>query len=200
MSTAAEVAPLPPADLHKRTPTTIKLAVGDVVHRFYTGIYDPIYYDRGRDGRLNAPDDSYGVLYVSRGPEGAFAEAFLRRPGLTQIPADLLAAKAYARLRVLRPITLVKLSGTGLAKVGATAQVVHGGKPYDNPQAWSGKLFDHPGGFDGIAYNARHDDEALCYGLFERGTPAVEELDRQDDLDQNWFWELAEPYGVGMPP
>ena len=38
------------------------LAKGQVLHRFFTFAYDPIHYDRGRDGRLNAPDDSYGVL------------------------------------------------------------------------------------------------------------------------------------------
>jgi hypothetical protein len=84
-----------------------------------------------------------------------------------------------------RPLKLtVRLpadDGTGLAREAAAMGLTPNGwaavlirhrlrgKPYDNPQAWSGKLFDHPGGFDGIAYNARHDDEALCYGLFERG-------------------------------
>lgn len=197
---AIEAAPLPPADLSARAPAETLLATGDLLHRFYTTAFDPIYYDRGRDGRLNAPDDRYGVLYAARALQGAFAEAFLRRPGLTQIPADLLGKKAYVRLRVLRPLKLVRLAGPGLARVAATAQVVHGGKPYDTPQAWSGQLFDHPNGYDGIAYNARHDDEALCYALFDRGPSAVDEVHREEDLDQNWFWELAEPYGVGMPP
>ena len=68
-------------------------------------------------------------------PSGAFAETFLRQPGRRFIPDDLLAAKAYAQLRATRPLRLVKLSGPGLAKLGATAQVTHGGLPYDVPQA-----------------------------------------------------------------
>jgi len=33
-----------------------------------------------------------------------------------------------------------KLAGPGLAILGATAEVVHGGLPYDDPQAWSKAL------------------------------------------------------------
>jgi hypothetical protein len=195
-----EAAPWPPAELGARKPLEVTLETGEVLHRFYTAAFDPIYFDRGREGRLNAPDDAYGVLYVAKAPQGAFAETFLRTPGLTQLPTDLLARKAYAKLKVLRPLRLVRLAGPGLARLGATAQVVHGGKPYDTPQAWSGALHAHPGAYDGIAYNARHDDEALCYAIFERAADGLQEVHRETDLDQDWVWDLAEPYGVGLPP
>ena len=195
-----EPSPLPPADLAKRKPLEVELRTDEIVHRFFTAAYDSIYFDRGRDGRLNAPDDSYGVLYVAKAARGAFAETFLRIPGLTQLPTDLLAKKAYVTLKVVRPLKLVRMAGPGLTRLGATAQVVHGGKPYDNPQAWSAALYRHPGNYDGIAYNARHDDEALCYALFERAAGAVSEVTRVIDLDQDWFWDIAEPYGVGLAP
>ncbi len=140
------------------------------------------------------------MLYAAKAAHGAFAETFLRNPGLTQLPTDLLARKAYVTLEILRPLKLVKMAGQGLARIGATAQVVHGGKPYDSPQAWSGALHRHPGQYDGIAYNARHDDEALCYAIFERAAGAVREAARETDLDQDWFWDIAEPYGVGLAP
>jgi RES domain len=149
---------------------------------------------------LNAPGDSYGVLYAAKAPQGAFAETFLRNPGLTQLPTDLLVTKAYVTLQVLRPLKLVRMTGPGLARIGATTQVVHGGKPYDIPQEWSGALHQHPGGYDGIAYNARHDDEALCYAIFDRAAGAIREASRETDLDQDWFWDIAEPYGVGLAP
>ena len=78
--------------------------------------------------------------------------------------------------------------------------MVHGGKPYDCPQACSAALHRHPQEYDGIAYNARHDDEALCYALFERAARALREAARKTDLDQDWFWDIAEPYGVGLAP
>jgi hypothetical protein len=197
---AREPAPLPPADLATRTPLLTYLARGELVHRFFTARFDPVFFDRGRDGRLNAPDGEYGVLYTAQTEAGAFAETFLRTPGRRLIPADRLAEKAYVRLRVLRRLTLIRLSGPGLARLGATAEVVHGGWPYDTPQAWSRGLKAHPIGADGIAYTARHDDEAVCYALFGDAPVPVAETDRVIDLDQDWFWRLAEPYGVGRAP
>ncbi|WP_254073074.1 RES domain-containing protein [Acidisphaera sp. S103] len=135
MKPPPEAAPGPPGDLTTRIPLELTVAAGEVLHRFYTAALDPIYFDRGRDGRLNAPDGTYGVLYTAQAAQGAFAETFLRTPGLTQIPSDLLAKKAYTTLEVLRPLRFVRMAGPGLARLGATAQVVHGGKPYDVPQA-----------------------------------------------------------------
>ena len=43
-------------------------------------------------------------------------------------------------------------------------------------------------------------DEALCYAIFEQIAPAVRESSREVNLDQDWFWETAEVYGVGMAP
>jgi hypothetical protein len=195
-----EPLPLPPADLPFRTPHLVLLAKDEVLHRFYTAQFAPIFFDRSLDGRLNAPDGGYGVLYAAKAEAGAFAETFMREPGRTLIPTDFLALKAYVRLRVLRQLTLIKFSGPGLGRLGATAAVVHGGKPYDASQAWSKALKAHPIGADGIAYTARHDDEALCYALFDGGPDPVVEVDRVIDLDQDWFWRVAEPYGVGIAP
>jgi hypothetical protein len=110
------------------------------------------------------------------------------------------SAKAYVRLRVTRRLTLIKFSGPGLGRLGATAEVVHSGRPYDTAQAWSQALKAHRVGADGIAYTARHDDEAVCYALFDGRATFVEEISRQTDLDQDWFWQIAEPYGVGIAP
>jgi hypothetical protein len=195
-----EAAPLPPTDLATRDPHLIQLSTGDVLHRFFTVGFEPVFFDRGSGGRLNAPDGSYGVLYTAQTVAGAFAETFLRVPGRTLIPMDRLAQKAYVRLRVVRRLTLIKFSGPGLARLGATAEVVHGGRPYHTPQAWSKALKAHKIGADGIAYTARHDDEALCYALFDSEPGPVVEIDQETKLDRDWFWQLAEPYGVGLAP
>lgn len=195
---AREPQPEPPADLPSRVPHLVHLPAGAVLHRFFTARFDPVFFDRSLDGRLNAPDGSYGVLYAAETPAGAFAETFMRAPGRTLIPPDLLAAKAYVQLRVVRPLTLVKFSGPGLGRLGATADVVHGGKPYGTPQAWSRALRSHPVRADGISYTARHDDEAACCALFDAALLLVEELKRDANLDADWFWQLADPYGVGL--
>jgi len=128
-------APRPPANLAKREPLLAHLAAGAFVHRFHGARRQPVFFDHGVESRLNAPNSEYGVLYVAESLAGALAESFLREPGRTLLTADFIASKAYARLRVLRPLTLIKLSGPGLARLGATAEVTHGGLPYDVPQA-----------------------------------------------------------------
>jgi hypothetical protein len=157
---------------------------------------------RPRKNRGIPPPATFDIdtLPGSSKTSGAFAETFLRTPGRTLIDADLLRRKAYARLGLHSDLTLIKLAGPGLAILGATAEVVHGGLPYDLPQAWSKALFEHPVGAHGIAYYARHDDEALCYAIFDRARSAVKEVERQTDLDQSWFWKLAQRYKVGMAP
>jgi hypothetical protein len=193
-------APLPPSDLSSRRPEILTLPNDVVVERIFAAAFDPIHFDRGRNGRLNAPDGAYGVLYVAQQLRGAFAETFLREPSRTLLPLDLIRRKARVRLRLSRRLTLIDLRGYGLARVGATAEIVHGGLPYDAPQAWSKALHDHPLAPDGIAYTARHDDGALCYALFDRSADSLTEFARERDLDQDWFWELAEKYGVGLAP
>ncbi|RUV90115.1 RES domain-containing protein [Mesorhizobium sp. M1A.F.Ca.IN.022.07.1.1] len=192
--------PLPPANLDKRLPKLVKLPAGQEIHRFYTARWEPIFFDTSTDGRFNAPDATYGVLYAAKKINGAFAESFLRTPGRTLIDPDLLRRKAYVRLVIKRDLKLIRLAGPSLARLGATAEVAHGGLPYDVPQAWSIALARHPVGADGIAYHARHDDAELCYALFERSADAIAEVDREVDLDQDWFWRMAERYGVGLAP
>jgi hypothetical protein len=116
------------------------------------------------------------------------------------LASDTVAKKAYVRLVTTRQLRFIRLAGPGLARVGATAEIVHGGPPYAVSQAWSSALRHHRINADGIAYHARHDDEALCYAIFERAADAVREVRREIDLDVNWFWELAEIYGVGLAP
>ncbi|WP_268931763.1 RES domain-containing protein [Mesorhizobium muleiense] len=95
---------------------------------------------------------------------------------------------------------MIRLAGPGLARLGATAEVAHSGLPYDVPQVWSTALSGHPIGADGIAYHARHDDAEVCYALFERSADAIAEAAREIDLDQDWFWRVAERYRVGLAP
>jgi hypothetical protein len=193
-------APLPPPDLASRNPDLVTLPVGAIMHRFYSAGYEPIFFDPGLAGRLNAPDASYGVLYCAEETSGAFAETFLRTPGRRLIDPDFLRRKAYVRLQARTELRLIKLAGPGLAILGATAEVVHGGLPYDVPQDWSKALFRHPVNTDGIAYYARHDDEALCYAIFDRARAFITEAGRETSLDQDWFWQLALRYRVGMAP
>jgi hypothetical protein len=192
--------PLPPPNLHTRTPRLLTVTAGTVMHRFFNIGREPIYFDPGQGGRLNAPDGAYSVLYTAGSPNGAFAETFLRQPGRQQIPSDLLARKAYVMITATRDLTFIRLAGTGLAPLGATAEVTHGGLPYSAAQTWSQALHGHPCMADGIAYSARHDDSELCYAIFDRAQSGIVEAERRINLDEGWFWEILDAYGVGLSP
>jgi hypothetical protein len=194
------LAPLPPADLVRRRPVFENLRANTVLHRFFTAAFPPIHFDRSDSGRFNDPAGKYGVLYAARSLRGAFAETFLREPGRTLLAPDFIAKKGYVRLVATRPLRLIRFAGPGLARIGATAEVAHSGPPYDIPQAWSAELHTHSANADGIAYHARHDDEALCFAIFDRASTAIREQDRDLDVDSDWFWEVAEVYGVGLAP
>ncbi len=165
--------PWPPLDIDKRKPGVTLVAKGARFYRFYWRRHEPIFFDRSHEGRLNAPDASYGVLYAARRRAGAFAETFLRQPGRTLLPFDLVASKAPVHLAASRNLRLAVLHGPGLAKLGATAEVTSGGLPYKLPKAWSAALHAHPSTFDGIAYRARHDNDEICYALFDRSAPVI---------------------------
>ena len=189
--------PTPPADLDRRTPVHLRLLPGERLHRFYPKGRDPIYFDRGLGGRLNAPDGSYGVLYTARTAAGALAETFMRTPGRLSIDPALMAVKAYAQLEVLAPLIVIDFDGPGLPILGATAEVVHGPPPYALPQCWSKALKTHRLHPDGIAYTARHDPDEECFALFD-GAPVRVALEIEE-LDDTWFWGLADHYRIGRP-
>jgi RES domain len=197
--------PGPPADLARRRPRLRTLPAGTRLHRFHTKERDgrrlaPAYFDRGLGGRLNAPDGSYGVLYVALSAAGAFAETFLRTPGRTLLDPELVAAKAYAELALTRDLAALELHGPGAAAIGATAELTHGPPPYGLPQSWSHALHGHPCAADALAYRARHNDDEVCLAVFERAAAALSVVGGATDLDADWFYELAEEHGVGLPP
>jgi len=191
-------APSPPQNLSARSPVVFDLAPDDQLFRFYRQRFAPVYFDRSKSGRLNAPNGEFGVLYAAVTRAGAFAETFLRRAGATLIAADFIAARGLATLRILQPLKLAQMFGNGLAKIGATAEVTHSSAPYDVPQDWALQLHAHPGSFDGIAYRARHNDSEICVALFDRAEAKFVEVERQTDLDHDWFYDLADVHGVGV--
>jgi len=46
----------------------------------------------------------------------------------------------------------------------------------------------------------RHDDREPCYAIFARARRAIEESGRNPSLNEDWFWEIAEAYGMGLAP
>jgi hypothetical protein len=190
---------LPPTDINRRSPRVTTIQNRTTFYRFYSRGREPIYFDRSKNGQLNSPDASFGVLYAAKQMPGAFAETFLREPGRTLLAGDFIAKKGMVRLRSTRVLQVANLHGPGLAILGATAQITSSAQPYDLSHVWAAALHNHPGAFDGIAYHARHDDDEVCYAFFDRSAPAITEVDRDDMLlEADWFYGLLKHYSVGL--
>lgn len=193
-------APEPPPDLHRRKLVIEELPAGIQIHRFHTTIYPATFFDTTQGSRFNSPDGSYGVMYAALDRCGAFSETFLRQIGSTAISETFVHSKACATYTLTRAIRAVRLRGYGLAPIGATASVCScPGPPYTLPQAWSAALYNHPEKPDAILYGSRHDDEALCLAIFDRARDALDfPVSVTNLLDQTWFCELMDRYGVGL--
>ena len=118
-------------------------------------------------GRFDDPSGSYGVLYLGLDPECAFIETFGQELGRTVIDPQDLGVRTLSIVSSSRAVTLVDVTGAGLAQIGADARLFSG--EHRVSQLWSRAFFDHPSQPDGILYPARHDPSRRAIALFERG-------------------------------
>jgi hypothetical protein len=193
--------PLPPADLHRRALPLVEH--GGPWARIHLGRYDPVHFGRAARNRFDAPDGSFGVLYLACDPYCAFIECFGRPTGNRLVAVEQLRQYHLAEFRPPRPLMLVDVTGEGLARIGADASLCSG--PYDVAQAWTAALYHHPEQPEGILYRARHDPSRLCVAAFDRA--GVVELMRACVRD---LGELTSPpllpllgsildrYGIGL--
>lgn len=195
--------PLPPADLAGRTLPVHICPAGTVLFRVHRIGRGAVFFSppagSGPTGRWDAPAGEFGVCYLGEEPFVAFAETLLREPGRKLVESVDASARSMARIRVRRDLRLVSLHGPGLARIGATAAVCTG--PYRISRAWALALHEHHDGVDGIRYRARHDDDGLAIGLFDRAGNALEEIETRGLMAPQAASELAawlDRYGMGL--
>ena len=128
--------------------------------------YGALHFGRSGAGRFDDPERSFGVLYVSEDASGAFIETFGRRVRFHVLVQSELNARALTRIAPSRPLRLVDLSGSGLARIGADARILTG--DHEIAQRWSRAFWHHPSQPDGVYYRARHDPSRPCAALFDR--------------------------------
>jgi hypothetical protein len=131
-----------------------------------------LYFGSSGNNRFDAPNQEYGVLYVSRDVFGAFIETFGHATGSNVVTMAELLRRGLARIEAGRPLRLVDLTGPGLARLSADGRLSTG--DLDIAQRWSLALYNHPDQPDGICYRARHDPSRLAAALFERPDTAFQ--------------------------
>lgn len=175
---------------------------GTVFHRIHNLAYDPLWFGQWPPGalrnRFDDPEGTYGVCYLGRSAEAAFAESFLRRQPARVVSLSHLSICGMARVVSRRALTAVPLSGSALPRLGGTAEV-SATRDYALSQAWSRALWLHPATIDGIIYRSRHDDDQRCLALFDRARDAVSvEQDAPLVQDRDTLARILDRYDLGL--
>jgi len=191
--------PRPPADLKSRS--IILVEFGDSVFRTHSIHRKPIFYGKSRANRFDAPDGSYGVLYVGRDPFCAFIETFARAAGTRIVTTSELEKNALAEIKPNRTLRLIDLTQSGaLTRIGADANLFGGG--HGTAQQWSKALHDCQPDSDGLLYLSRLDPQRHALALFSDRAPSFRELSRQSwyapGSQRRLLAELMDHYGLEL--
>ena len=155
---------------------------------------------RGRQPihRFDDPAGRFRVCYFGTTLEVCFAETFLRNPPVRILALDDLAACSIATVEGVRDLRLVPIHGPGPARLGVTAELASG-NDYAMSQLWSRALWEHSDQPDGILYRSRHDDSALCVGVYHRAKDGLAIVQHHSlAADRQQMARLLKRYGVGL--
>jgi hypothetical protein len=165
----------PPADINEREPLIHVAPEGGVRFRSHQTKYSPLFFGASGAQRWDAPDGSYGVLYLALDEYCAFMESIGRGVLRTRFVASgQLRSRALSKIRMKDDLRLIDLvSSGGLTLVGAEGSLTSG-TGYRNSQRCSQALRAHPAKPDGIYYRSRFDPSLLAYALFDQCRLRVE--------------------------
>lgn len=194
--------PLPPGDLAKRTLPIVELRPGAILYRVHAVDRGCLWFGPAPGtppvNRFDDPLGAFRICYLGTSAEACFAETFLRNPPVRILALSDLSRRSLTPVEVVRDLRLVTLHGAGLARLGATAEVVSE-RSYRLARAWSRALWSHPEQLDGIQYRSRHDDDSFCVALFDRAEQAVVAGQAKPLWGNAWtLAALLDRYGVGL--
>ena len=164
------------------------LVPGTPLHRIYRGP-GPAKFTRTRTANrfdpLPDPWASTLVLYAGSTAEVAISESVLRWHDRFTPSAPLIlerskiVGRSLVELRLRRELTLIDLTGFGLARIAALARP---GKPdqlflasqahYGDTQSWGGWLRTQLPSAAGFRWMSRQHNSSVCYVFFDDTAPA----------------------------
>ena len=139
--------------------------------------YEPVFFGKTGLGRFDDPAGEYGVLYAAEDAFGAFVESFGRAPGRNIVSWQKLRSRPLSRIGLAgtgASLRMVDLTGAGLARIGATADLTS--SHYPAAQRWSQALHEHPSEPDGLLYRLKHDPSRTGVAIFERASSLSSEF------------------------
>jgi len=192
--------PPPPPDLHKLSPGTVTLETTVTLWRVYRLAGAPLFFGRTATQRFDDPAGTYGVLYASESPHGAFIESVGWDTGRRAVGWDELGTRGVVLFRPRRKLRVFDLDGPALRQMGADARLIAGGD-HAISRTWSAALHAHPHRVDGLRYRARHDNREFSLALFDRCKANVVAFERRALTAPNTLpllAELLDHYGMGL--
>jgi hypothetical protein len=120
--------------------------------------------------RFDAPKGEFQILYAAETLTGAFVETVLRSHRRVVAPA-FVADRQWTVLETTRPITLARLHGHGLLPHGVDSAIASD-SVYAAAQDLALALFEAFSHLDGMAYRSRHNDDEICYAIYDRVSAA----------------------------
>jgi hypothetical protein len=191
--------PGPPADLADRRIKLVEWT--QLLFRTHGIRRNPLSSGNLGLNRFDAPDGSFGVLYLGRDPFCAFIETFAHAAGTRAVTTTALKSKAITELKPARPILLIDLAESGtLVRIGADSRLF--AAEYNVSQLWAKALHDHPAQAHGLLYPSRLDPMRQSVALFRDRDWKLTELSRQ-----SWYApgaqrirlaEIAEHYSIQL--
>lgn len=144
----------------------VRLAAGTRLFRIHWRGKDPIWFGPAPGAlpgnRFDAPAGEYGTLYVAEALKGAYAETILRKAERI-IAWPIVEKRSWSVLELQRDVDVALLHGDGLGHHGVTSDICTG-DDYGSPQALSLAFYSR--GIEGIVYRSRHNNDQICYALF----------------------------------
>jgi hypothetical protein len=192
--------PEPPSDLGGRFPFFVKITPGKVFSRIHNRSTGPVFVGRTGGNRFDAPDGSFGVLYVGSDEHRAFIKTFGQDTGTRLVTRRALAQRHLSHLEVTEPLNLVDLAASGgLARIGADARLLSGS--HRIAQRWSAALRNHSSKPAGLVYPARHDTARNACALFDLPDSILQVTNAGSLLEPQHALLLAtvlDTYGFGL--
>lgn len=161
--------PEPPANFSNEVLPT-KVIDCDLL-RIHKSSLGALFFGKTARNRFDAPDRSYGVMYLGLDEHCCFIETFGQETGHKVVTQDELSKNSIATIRLKRKIKLVDITGSGLARIGADGRLTNG--PQALARRWSKSFYEHRQNVDGIFYRACHDPQRFSIALFDKAEKAV---------------------------
>lgn len=159
---------------------------------------DPLYFGRNQAFRFDAPDGSFGILYLAADPHVAFIESFQILGVEPVITESALNERWLSQITASRPLRLIDLATSGgLVRIGCDARIFS--CAYSVSQRWSLALHSHPDQADGILYRPRHDPARTAAAIFDRSQQVFAVEDTKSWLSQrDLLGNILDTYRVGL--